>query len=43
MMLASFIPLFAVASIVYVARISTRLYPKYALTAADYAITVAMV
>jgi len=43
MLMATVIPLFAVALLVYIARIWTRLHPKYALTAADYTITVAMV
>jgi hypothetical protein len=43
MLLAAVMPLFAVSLIVYIARIWTRLCPKYALTAADYTITVAMV
>jgi hypothetical protein len=42
-LLASVIPLFGLALVVYVARIWTRLCPRFALTAADYTITVAMV
>ncbi|KAK0622683.1 hypothetical protein B0T14DRAFT_564112 [Immersiella caudata] len=42
-LLAVITPLFAFALIVYLARIWTRMRPKFALTPADYAITIAMV
>jgi len=41
--LAWSLPLYAIAVIVYSVRIGSRLYPKYALTAADYAISFSFV
>jgi hypothetical protein len=43
MLLASVLPFFGLALVVYAARIWTRLRPKFALTAADFTITIAMV
>ena len=43
MLMATVLPLFGIALIVYAARIWSRLSPKFALTAADYTVTVAMV
>jgi len=42
-MLAALVPLFAVAIVVYVVRIWTRMRPKNRLNAADHTITVAFV
>ena len=42
-MLAALAPLFAVAIIVYVVRVWTRMRPKNRLNAADHAVTVAFV
>ncbi|KAK0639881.1 hypothetical protein B0T16DRAFT_249158 [Cercophora newfieldiana] len=42
-LLASILSFSALVFVIYLARIWTRLRPKYALTAADYTITVAMV
>jgi len=43
MLMGSVLPLFGLALIVYAIRIWSRLRPKYNMTAADYAITIAMV
>lgn len=34
---------YALTLIIYIARMSTRVYPKFSMTAADYTITMAMV
>ena len=43
MLLATVCTLHAVAVVVYLIRLWSRLTPKYALTAADYNITISMV